>query len=625
MDENDRRHIILSAISVRESQLAELDKERHKILAELNSLKAELLKFSNFSLDVTKNTPVSSDRIVSKISSPEEKIFLFGSLFRGRDDVYSRLWISRKTGKKGFSPVCNNEWIDGLCEKPKAKCRECLHRSFAPVTDGVIREHLEGKCTIGIYPLLTDETCWFLAIDFDKESWANDVNAFMETCESLKIPAVLERSRSGKGSHVWIFFSAPLLASKARKLGSYLLTETMSRHHQLGMDSYDRLFPNQDTMPKGGFGNLIALPLQKEACKKGNTLFLDHYLQPYEDQWAFLSSIQRMQPSEIDAIVNVDERNGQVIGVGISSTEENDEPWLKTPSRRQSEKVINFSLPERVKVVISDLIYVEKEGLPSQLLNQTKRIAAFQNPEFYKKQRIRLSTVLTPRVICCAEYFPKHIALPRGCLNELDELLKIHGVSIDIKDERFEGSEIDVSFHGQLTSLQQEASRVLLDHETGVFVAPPGTGKTIVGIYLISARKKNTLVLVHRRQLLEQWRVQLASLLGIDIREIGMIGGGRDKQTGFIDVAMFQSLIQKNEVKDIVSHYGHVIVDECHHVSAFTFEQVLRKVKAQFVLGLTATPYRRDGHQPIILMQSGKEPLSNTQGAFIVSMMERRK
>ena len=510
MDDNERRNALISAISYGKSRLAELDKERHKILAELKSLKAEFLKFSNSSPDITKDTTDSPHKNISKTSSPEEKIALFRSLFRGRVDVYPRLWISRKTSKKGFSPVCNNEWVDGVCEKPKVKCSECLHRSFSPVTDNVIREHLEGKHTIGVYPLLTDETCCFLAIDFDKE-----------------------------------------------------------------------------------------------ACKQGNTLFLDQNLQPYRDQWAFLSSISRMQPQDIEEIVNEAERNGQIIGVGISSTGNDDEPWTKTPPRKQSEKAINFPLPERIKVVMSNLIYVEKEGLPSQLLNQIKRIAAFQNPEFYKKQRMRLSTALTPRVICCAEDFPKHIALPRGCLNELEYLLKMYGANVDIKDERFKGTEIDVSFHGQLTPLQQEASNVLLEHEIGVFVAPPGIGKTVVGAYLISVRRRNTLVLVHRRQLLEQWRAQLANLLAIDLKEIGLIGGGRDKQTGFIDVAMFQSVIQKGEVKDIVENYGHVIVDECHHVSAFTFEQVLWKARARFILGLTATPYRRDGHQPIILMQCG--------------------
>ncbi len=504
MDDNESRNDLISAISHGEARLAELDKERHKILAELKSLKAELLILTNSSLDSTKDTPISSDGIISKISSPEEKIALFRNLFQGRVDIYPRLWVSRKTSKKGFSPVCNNEWIIGICEKPKTKCSECSHRSFAPVTDSVIRGHLEGKHTIGVYPLLTDETCWFLAIDFDKESWIDDVTAFIETCRNLKIPAALERSCSGKGAHVWIFFSTPVLASKARKLGSYLLTETMSRHHQLGMDSYDRLFPSQDTMPKGGFGNLIALPLQKEACKQGNTLFLDQHLQPYDDQWTFLSSIPRMQPQDIEEIVSAAERNGLIIGVGISSTDEDDEPWTKTTPRKQPEKAFNFPLPERIKVVMSNLIYVKKEGLPSQLLNQIKRIAAFQNPEFYKKQRMRLSTALTPRVICCAEDFLKHVALPRGCLNEVVELLKIHGINIDVQDERFEGTKTDVSFHGQLTPLQQEASNVLLDHDTGVFVAPPGIGKTILGIYLISARRKNTLVLVHRRQLLEQ-------------------------------------------------------------------------------------------------------------------------
>ena len=386
MDDNDRHNALISAISNGESRLAELDKERYKILAELKSIKAELLILTNSSLDSNKDTSISSDGIISKISSPEEKIALFRNLFQGRVDIYPRLWVSRKTSKKGFSPVCNNEWIIGICEKPKTKCSECSHRSFAPVTDSVIRGHLEGKHTIGVYPLLTDETCWFLAIDFDKESWTDDVTAFMETCRNLKIPAALERSRSGKGAHVWIFFSAPVLASKARKLGCYLLTETMSRYHQLGMDSYDRLFPSQDTMPKGGFGNLIALPLQKEACKKGNTLFLNQHLQPYDDQWTFLSSIPRMQPQDIEEIVNEAERNGQVIGVGISSTGDDDEPWTKTPPRKQSEKAIYFPLPERIKVVMSNLIYVEKEGLPSQLLNQIKRIATFQNPEFYKKQ-----------------------------------------------------------------------------------------------------------------------------------------------------------------------------------------------------------------------------------------------
>jgi superfamily II DNA or RNA helicase len=602
MNDKSRKDFLLSAIAEAEKDLAILDGERHRIIANLSSLHEELQRLIH-DTPVVKDISLLPDKILSKTSSPEEKITLFRSLFRGRDDVYPRLWTNKKTGKTGYSPVCNNEWITGICEKPKVKCGECKHRSFAPVTDKIIREHLEGRYTIGIYPMLPDDTCYFLAIDFDKESWSEDVLAFMETSRKLKIPAALERSRSGKGAHVWIFFLNPVLASTARKLGSYLLTETMSLHHELGMDSYDRLFPNQDTIPKGGFGNLIALPLQKEAGKNGNALFLDQDLKPYEDQWYFFSMIQKMTPCEVENIISEAEQKGEIINIKFSQTDEDDEP-LKQPQRFK-EKPLDLPLPDKVKIAISNLIYIEKEGLPSKILTRIKQTAAFQNPEFYKKQRMRFSTALTPRVISCAGDLPDRVTIPRGCLSEIEELFKTHSVKIDMKDERYEGKEIDVSFHGKLNSSQYEASQSLLSHENDILVAPPGFGKTIVGTYLISVRKKNTLILVHRSPLLEQWQSRLASLLNISMNEIGVIGGGKNKPTGIIDIAMFQSLFQKGVVNDMVSQYGHVIVDECHHVSAFTFEQVLRMVKARFIIGLTATPYRRDGHQPIILMQCG--------------------
>ncbi len=385
--------------------------------------------------------------------------------------MYPRLWTNKKTGNTGYSPVCNNEWVAGMCEKPRIKCGECKHRSFASVTDKVIRGHLEGKHIIGIYPMLTDETSFFLAVDFDKESWSEDVRAFMETSVKFNIPAVLERSRSGKGAHIWIFFSNPVLASTARKLGCYLLTETMSLHHQIGMDSYDRLFPNQDTMPKGGFGNLIALPFQKEACKNGNTLFLDHDLKPYDDQWYFLSRIQKMTASELDIIIGEAELKGQIINVKISQSDEDNEP-LRQPQGLK-ERHFDLPLPDKIEIVISNLIYIKKEGLPSKLITRIKQIAAFQNPEFYKKQRMRFSTALTPRVISCAEDFPDYVAIPRGCLSEIEGLFKTHGARIDMKDERYNGKEIDVSFYGKLNSSQYETSQALVNHENGILVAPP--------------------------------------------------------------------------------------------------------------------------------------------------------
>ncbi|MBW2175298.1 MAG: restriction endonuclease subunit R, partial [Deltaproteobacteria bacterium] len=291
MDQTHRESL-LEAIAKAEARLRELDDEKKKISEELVNLRDQLAHLSEN--QVIKETPLPFAPSVTKDSPSEDKVQLFRSLFRGREDVYPRYWKSKKSGKKGYSPVCKNEWKTTLCGKPKVKCSGCPNRDFDPVTDKVIRDHLEGKITIGVYPLLKDETCCFLAIDLDKKSWMEDANAFLETCRLIKVPAALERSRSGRGGHVWIFFSSPVAASIARQLGCYLLTETMSRRHQLAMDSYDRLFPNQDTMPKGGFGNLIALPLQKRAREHGNTVFIDENFQPISDQWAYLCSLSRM-------------------------------------------------------------------------------------------------------------------------------------------------------------------------------------------------------------------------------------------------------------------------------------------------------------------------------------------
>jgi len=599
-------------------QVEKLTAERDRLLAENRHLHRDYSispqESGNMSLPLASMRPDSLpvagkpsgiSVTVNNESPLSEKIRLFRFLFHGREDVFARLWWSRKNQRVGYSPVCRHEWNPAWCGKPRVKCSDCPNQDYTPITDEVIQGHLEGRHTIGIYPLLLDETCYLLAVDFDKHSWMEDVAAFMETCRQMDIPAVIERSRSGNGAHVWIFFSEAVPASAARKLGCYLLTETMTRHHQLGMDSYDRLFPNQDNLPKGGFGNLIALPLQKAPAEKDNTLLLDETLRPYEDQWAFLSSITRMGLPRLVEVVREATRTGQIMGVRTSSTDEEERPWALPPSRRLWESLPAGPLPAKVRIVKGNLIYVEKRELPSPLLTQIKRLAAFQNPEFYKKQNLRLSTALTPRIICCAEDFSRHLAIPRGCLGELQELLESAGIKLDVMDERFQGTEIDAGFHGQLTSTQETAVSELVRHDDGVLVAPSGSGKTVVGIYMITARRRNTLVLVHRRPLLEQWRAQLASFLNVDPTMIGQIGGGKEKRTGSIDVAMFQSLIRKNQVDDIVAGYGQVIIDECHHLPAVTLEQVLRQVKARYVIGLTATPYRRDGQQQIILMQCG--------------------
>ncbi len=536
---------------------------------------------------------------ITQLSTADAKVKLFRSLFSGREDVYAVRWIGRD-GKPGYSPACQRDWREREASgKPK--------RRLFPLTDQVIYDHLAGKHTVGVYSLLLDETCWFLAADFDKATWREDAAAFLATCGEWNVPAALERSRSGNGGHVWFFFEEPLPAALARKLGSALLTRTMERRHQLGLDSYDRLFPNQDTMPKGNFGNLIALPLQHEPRNQGNSVFINDCFEPHPDQWAFLSAIRRMPAEDVERLVREAERAGRVIGVRLSLSDDvaDAEPWTLPPSKRRKEPAIAEPLPALVRVARSNLVYVEKAGLPSAMLNRLLRLAAFQNPEFYRAQAMRLSTFGKPRIIHCGEEFPQHIALPRGCLDEVVELLRANKVEPSLEDQRFPGVPLDVEFHGELRPKQREAVDALLAHDDGVLSATTAFGKTVIGAWMIARRKVNTLVLVHRRQLMDQWRDRLAVFLGLPPKRIGQIGGGKNHHTGVIDVAVLQSLNRKGEVKDLVADYGQVIVDECHHVSAFSVERVLREVKARYVLGLTATPIRKDGHHPIIFMQCG--------------------
>jgi superfamily II DNA or RNA helicase len=375
------------------------------------------------------------------------------------------------------------------------------------------------------------------------------------------------------------------------------------------MDSYDRLFPSQDTMPRGGFGNLIALPLQHEPRQQQNSVFLDDQLNPYPDdqQWAYLASVGRIDPGTAGLIARQATRQGSVLGVGLADTgdEENEAPWGRLPSREPKPLVISEPLPPKIHAVLAQKLFVEKAGLPSPLLNQIKRLAAFQNPEFYKKQSMRLSTATTPRVIACAEDLPLHVGLPRGRRSDLQALLCEFGVSLEVEDRRVTGGSLGFRFRGELTPVQQQAVSALLEHDIGVYAAPPGVGKTVVGTYLVAARNCSTLILVHRRPLLDQWLAHLSLFLGIEPKDIGQIGAGKETGNGRLDVAIIQSLIRRGRVQDIVSHYGQIIVDECHHLPAVSFERVLAEAKGRYFVGLTATPQRRDGHHPITEMQLG--------------------
>jgi superfamily II DNA or RNA helicase/very-short-patch-repair endonuclease len=548
---------------------------------------------------------------VNRTSSPADKIALFRSLFRGRDDVYPRRFESRKTGASGYQPACANEWVPGLCDKRTGRCRECPHRRFLPVTDAAVRWHLSGQddagraFVMGIYPLLQDETCFFLAADVDKGGWREDVLAFMATCRELGLPAALERSRSGKGAHVWLFFQEAIPAALARSLASHILTETMERRPEIGLDAYDRFFPNQDTLPKGGLGNLVALPLQKRARQQGNSLFLDEQLRPWADQWAFLATMQKIGRAQAEALVQQAERRGRVLGVRLAATDDEAKPGAAPSPRRLQEPRLAGPLPKRLEGVLRNQLYLDKRLLCSGLRNRLIRAAAFQNPEFYQAQAMRLPTYGKPRIISCAEDQAQHLVLPRGCLEEVRECLFRLGIKPVIRDERPAGTPLAASFQGELRPEQRLAATAMLAHDTGVLSATTAFGKTVVAAWLIAQRGVNTLVLVHRQQLLEQWVERLSAFLGLPATAIGRIGGGRRKPTGILDVALVQSLVRGGVVDDRVGDYGHLVVDECHHLPAFSFQQVARQARARFVTGLSATVVRKDGHHPIIFMQCG--------------------
>ncbi|WP_049621306.1 TOTE conflict system archaeo-eukaryotic primase domain-containing protein [Frateuria defendens] len=542
----------------------------------------------------------------TSLLTTDEKVALFRRLFRGRTDVYPIRW-ENKAGKSGYAPGCTNEWRPGICEKPRIKCANCQQRQLLPLTDQVVFDHLAGRHTIGLYPLLTDDGCHLIAVDLDDADWREDARAFVQSCRELCVPVALEISRSGNGAHAWIFFSDRIAARDARRLGSALISHTCARTRQLKLSSYDRLFPNQDAMPKGGFGNLIALPLQKMPRERGASVFVDDDLQPHPDQWAFLASLQSMAPHDIEPTILRATGGSHPLDVTFATDEDLHEPWKRSEADRQR---LAGPMPASLTIILANLIYIEKAALPQALANRLIRLAAFANPEFHQAQALRLPVWNKPRLIGCAENFPRHIALPRGCLDAVRELLRENDIGCVLQDERCRGQSLDVGFVGQLRDDQEETVETMRRFDTGILCAPTAFGKTVTAAALIARRGVNTLVLVHRTELLRQWQERLQTFLGCGKDMVGVIGGGKSRPTGWIDIAVMQSLHRRGKTHPIVENYGHLIVDECHHLSAVSFEAILKRARAHYVLGLTATPIRRDGRQPILFMQCG--PIRHT-------------
>lgn len=537
-------------------------------------------------------------------SPAADKIALFRSLFVGRADVYASRWTSSKTGKSGWSPaVRGGYYTDGVTAA-----------DLLPLSDEVIEQHLVGSRTggeglhAGLYPMLSDDTCRLLVCDFDDGTWKADAAAYAQACSRHGVGAATEISRSGEGAHVWIFFAEPASAHLARNLGLALLREAMALRSGMSLTSYDRLFPSQDLLPQRSpgrmrLGNLIALPLQGSCRRRGTTVFVDPVTWiPFDDQFAFLSSVV---PLAADAFATatsalrpvhtgpVDAQSGLGKHSPVAATL--DGPGATTTT----------SMPATVPVTLSSVVSIPTLGLPSGLIADLKHAASMANPEFYRRQAQRFSTFGTPRFVYCFEHDETTLRLPRGLLDSVAQLLTAAGIKIDIHWEIPEPEPIKRAFRGELTAAQREAVAVLKRHDTGVLVAPPGSGKTVIACALIAERALPTAIIVNRAELVEQWRERLTQFLDIDPRQIGQLGNGRRKRTQVIDIVMLQSIAHRAADPTILNSYGLIIVDECHSLGAAATEAAVRQIAVKHWVGLTATPYRADQMDDIITMQCG--------------------
>ena len=523
---------------------------------------------------IAERTPAPGAGSLSRVG----KVALYRSLFVGREDVHALRW-ENPSGKSGWSPAVEGGWSHARTPA----------REYLPLTDKVLEAHLTGRSTVGLYPLLHGDHCRLLACDFDGSSWALDALAYVEVCRERSIPAVLERSRSGDGAHVWVFFAGNVAASVARTIGAGVLRAAMELRAEIDLASYDRLFPAQDFMPKGSFGNLIALPLQGMSRRSGTTVFLDpSTLEPFDDQWAFLATVPKLS-----------------VAAATSIAAATDPIALGPGTRPRTTIAPNRPIPPVVRARLGAMLSIERIGLPPSLISALKHLASLHNPEFYERERLRLSTHATPRFVRCYREELDLLHVPRGLQVDIERLLSAAGSRLDVADARIAAEPIDLTFNGVLTDVQQAGFDATVGHDIGVIEAPPGIGKTVMACALIAHHGVPTLVLVDRKTLADQWRSQLGLFLSLTKRQIGQIGGGRNRQSRIVDIATLQALAHHEDPASVFVGYGMVVVDECHHVPAVSFEKIVRDAPVRRWIGLTATPYRRDKLEGIITMHLG--------------------
>ena len=577
-------------------------------------------------------------QLVTSESSGRDKITLFKSLFRGREDVYAHGYAKRDGGI-GYSPACANEktrrcprWTRA---NPGTKCADCPAREFIPVNDHAIVEHFKGehndlRDVMGLYVLTMDCKTWVLIADFDKEGWQRETALYRDACRAFGLFPAVERSRSGNGSHVWLFFEEPIDAELARNLGFAIITYAMSKSAGMSFESYDRFFPTQSTIPEGGFGNLIALPFQGQAKGSPNAVFVDDTFEPHPDQWRFLSSMPKVPLQQVREIVDsaIDGPLGQLAFTSRPARKASEPTELRYAAvSLQAPDFAAGDFPKTVSVTKANMLYVNKRGMSNKAQNRIRRLAAFGNPEFYRAQAMHQSVYGKHRIIWCGDEDEQSIMLPRGCEQKLTDLAQERGFACSFDDKRNNGNPIKAEFSGALRDRQQKAADALLRHEDGILMAPPGFGKTVIGAYIIGNLKMRTLIIVPKTNLIDQWKERLNQFLDIEDDRpplltksgkpskrkrpvIGQIGGGKNAPSGIVDIATFLSLSAKDDLgipraKPFVGDYDLVICDECHYGAAPNYELVMKSINARRVYGLSATPKRSDGLERIIYMHCG--------------------
>ena len=544
---------------------------------------------------------------------------------RGRKDVYDLRYTNPKTGKNGYYTQCFNRWDRGchIQKKDGVRCKDCELRAYKPVTLPLIKAHMNGtdpngNDVVAIYPMLENNLCQLLVFDFDNhakgaeqedyanidDSWKEEINALRRICKNLNVDAVVERSRSGRGAHLWIFFKEMIPARLARKFGFALLEKGAESVNLKSFKYYDRMIPTQDALPEGGLGNVIALPLQGMALKSGNSAFVDENWNAYEDQLKVLAGTRRLTRQEIEDYLS--------LWYNTESTSEdngNDTPWDK------NSEIEAGSVKGVVRIVLADRIYIDSSGMSNKTKRQLRRMATFSNKQYFQNQAMDMPNYDESRFIYLGSDEGKYIVLPRGLREEILKKFDNAGISYKIEDKRSQGRELNISFKGELRESQIPAAETMLENETGILHAATAFGKTVVCCDMIARRGISTLILVDRADLMNQWIKRLEEFLDIDeelpeyqtktgrTRKrkslIGNLQGEHDTLTGIVDVAMIRSLKKKDGFHPMLKEYAQVYFDECHHAASESAIEVLQEINAKYVYGVTATPKRGDGKEKI--------------------------